>query len=97
LATWIPVEPAHLAPLLAIGVFAQVAQLCFLRAHFHGDAGFLSVLGYLSLILSALVGIFVFQEIPSLGFATGSFLVVGAAIWVVLRPGAAERRRRQNK
>ncbi|MEL6169981.1 MAG: DMT family transporter [Pseudomonadota bacterium] len=87
LLAWVEVTPDHILALLAIGVFAQSAQLCFLRAHFHGEAGFLSVLGYLSLVLSVLVGSLVFGETPSLGFAAGAALVVGAAIWVVMRPG----------
>ncbi len=87
---WVRVDPNHLLAFLAIGVFAQCAQLCFLRAHFHGEAGFLSVLGYLSLVLSVLVGVLIFDETPSLGFAAGATLVVGAAIWVTLRPGTAQ-------
>lgn len=86
---WVQVAPNHVLPLIAIGAFAQGAQLCFLRAHYYGEAGFLSVLGYLSLVVSVSVGIFVFKEIPSLGFATGAALVVGAAIWVALRPKAS--------
>ncbi len=89
---WVTIAPAHLAPLLAVGAFAQCAQLCFLRAHYHGEAGFLSVLGYLSLILSVGVGFFVFQETPNIGFAAGALLVVGAAVWVVLRPGSSHDR-----
>ncbi len=83
--SWISVGPSHLIPLLAIGAFAQCAQLCFLRAHFHGEAGFLSVLSYVSLVLSASVGFVVFKEVPSLGFGAGAVLVVGAAIWLVMR------------
>ena len=85
---WVAVNPDHAVALLAIGVFAQCAQLCFLRAHYHGEAGFLSVLGYLSLVLSVFVGSVVFGETLRLGFAFGATLVVGAAIWVVLRPGS---------
>mgnify|MGYP001794544420 CR=1 FL=1 len=94
---WVPIDPDHLLPLIAIGAFAQSAQLCFLRAHFFGEAGFLSVLGFLSLVLSVLVGIFVFQEIPSLGFVAGAILVVGAAIWVVLRPEPAAPNRHMHE
>jgi len=88
--TWVPVSPGHLVPLLSIGVFAQCAQACFLRAHFHGEAGFLSVLSYLSLIFSGLVGYFVFDEVPSAAFALGAALVVAAALSVSY--GARRRR-----
>jgi S-adenosylmethionine uptake transporter len=80
--SWVPIAPEHLIALLSIGVFAQGAQACFLRAHFNGDAGFLAVLGYLSLIFSGLVGYFVFDEIPTPAFALGASLVAGAALSV---------------
>ncbi|MEM9249879.1 MAG: DMT family transporter [Pseudomonadota bacterium] len=92
LAHWVPVPGSHLLPLCVMGVLAQVAQLCFLRAHFYGEAGFLSVLSYLSLILSVFVGYVAFDEIPGVSFAVGAVLVVGAALWVNL--AALERRPR---
>ncbi|MEM6896846.1 MAG: DMT family transporter, partial [Pseudomonadota bacterium] len=93
LISWVAIAPNHLLALLCVGAFAQGAQLCFLKAHYHGEAGFLSVLGYLSLVLSVGVGVLIFDERPGLGFALGAALVVGAALWVVLRPGAADSRR----
>ncbi len=77
--SWQPIPPDHLAPLLAVGVFAQTAQACFLRAHYNGDAGVLSVLGYVSLPLSTAAGYFAFGETPTLRFYAGAALVVLAA------------------
>lgn len=82
---WVNIASNDLIALLAVGAFAQSAQLCFLNAHYHGEAGFLSVLGYLSLILSVSVGAFVFHETPDPSFYFGAILVVGAALWVVWR------------
>jgi len=76
---WVPIAPGHLLPLLAIGAFSQAAQFCFLQAHRRAEAGFLSVLGYLSLLLTTGVGYFVFDEIPTLAFVIGATLIVGAA------------------
>ncbi|MEM6637649.1 MAG: DMT family transporter [Pseudomonadota bacterium] len=84
LYAWIAVNPAHVLPLLLVGGFSQVAQLCFLRAHYHGEAGFLSVLSYLSLVLSVGVGILVFDETPTVEFALGAGLVIASALWVSL-------------
>lgn len=89
--SWVPVPSGHLVPLLLIGCFAQVAQFCFLRAHYHGAAGFLAVLSYLSLVLSVGVGYLVFDEIPGPTFAPGAILVVGASLWVTLRPKGGMR------
>ncbi len=83
---WTPVDANHLLPLVLVGAFSQTAQLCFLRAHYHGEAGFLSVLSYLSLVLSVSVGYFVFSEIPGPEFAIGAVLVIAAALWVTLGP-----------
>ena len=77
--SWQPIAPDDLTPLLAIGVFAQIAQACFLRAHYHGDAGVLSVLGYMSLPLSMAAGYVAFDEEPTLRFLIGAALVVVAA------------------
>lgn len=77
--SWQPIPTEHLAPLLAVGVFAQTAQACFLRAHYNGDAGVLSVLGYVSLPLSTAAGYFAFGETPTLRFYAGAALVVLAA------------------
>jgi drug/metabolite transporter (DMT)-like permease len=77
--SWQPIAPDHLVPLLAIGVFAQAAQACFLRAHYNGDAGVLAVLGYISLPLSMAAGYLAFDETPTLRFLIGAALVVAAA------------------
>ena len=85
-AAWTPVAPAHWQPLLAVGVLTQCAQLCFLRAHGYGEAGFLSVVGYASLVLSATAGWLAFGEVPDAGFWAGAALIVAAAAWVGSRP-----------
>jgi len=91
LTTWIPIAPAHMAPLLAVGLFASLAQLLYLRAHQMGDAGFLSVLSYLSLIFSVSVGFLVFGETPDWSFFAGAALVMTAALWVAIRERRAGR------
>ncbi len=85
-AGWTPVAPAHWPPLLAIGVLTQAAQLCFLRAHGLGEAGFLSIVGYASLILSTAAGWVVFAEVPGAAFWAGAALIASAAAWVGARP-----------
>jgi S-adenosylmethionine uptake transporter len=79
MASWTPIAPQHLPALLSIGVFAQCAQFCFLRAHRLAEASFLSILGYLSLILSTSVGYFVFDETPAPSFWIGATLILAAA------------------
>lgn len=80
LATWQPIPSEHLAVLLLIGIFAQCAQFCFLRAHWLGDAGFLAPLGYLSLIISIAVGYLIFEEVPSIQTLLGGAIIVLATL-----------------
>lgn len=89
---WRPVESAEWPLLLAVGIFAQAAQFCFLQAHKRAEAAFLAVLGYGSLVMSAAVGYFVFGEVVTLRFALGAALIVAAAAWgMVLAPGRRPR------
>jgi S-adenosylmethionine uptake transporter len=83
--SWTPVAAGEWLPLLLIGAFAQAAQFCFITAHYHGEAGFLSVLSYLSLPVSVGIGYAVFNEVPDGRFWLGAVLVVSAALWVTLR------------
>lgn len=78
LAGWTPVAATDWPVLLAIGVFAQSAQVCFLQAHRLAEAGLLAILGYCGLILSTTVGWLVFEEVPGAGFWIGAALIVVA-------------------
>lgn len=89
LSSWVGIDSSRLMPLLLVGAFSQLAQLCFLRAHHYGEAGFLSVLSYCSLIISVSVGFFVFAERPGPQFAIGAALVISASFWVSLRARVA--------
>ena len=84
LLLWVPISSEHVVPILSIGIVAQIAQFCFLKAHYNADAGFLSVLAYLSLVFTTLVGFFVFGEVPTLMFGLGASLIVAAAVWTSL-------------
>lgn len=81
---WQSVTATQLGALCLIGAFAQAAQFCFLRAHYHGTAGYLSVLSYTSLLFSVGVGYAIFAEVPGPGFAPGAALVIAASLWVTL-------------
>lgn len=83
--SWEPISAAQWPVVLAIGLFAQSAQFCFLRAHRHGQAGFLAVLSYASLVFSTAVGYVVFGELPQSGFWAGAVLIIAATLWITAR------------
>lgn len=86
LATWQAVDRTHLPYLLMIGVLAQCAQFCFLKAHWLGEAGFLAPIGYLSLVISAAVGYLAFSEIPTFNTVVGAVLIVVAMLFLNRNP-----------
>lgn len=81
-ADWVMVEPTHWPLLLTVGVFAQAAQFCFLKAHWLGDAGVLGPVSYLSLILSTSAGFFFFGEVPGLSLIVGALIILSAAWYI---------------
>lgn len=85
LMTWVPVPDENWPTLLAIGIFAQSAQFCFLHAHRNGEAGFLAVLSYASLVFSTTVGYFVFAEQPQPSFWLGAALIISSTLWITFR------------
>lgn len=81
-AVWEPVAGADAPLLIAIGVFAQAAQVCFLRAHWLADAGVLGPVSYVSLALSATAGYLVFGEIPTMNLLLGATLIILSCLWL---------------
>lgn len=88
---WVAVPMGHWPLFIGIGLFAQGAQICFLRAHRLGDAGVLAPLGYLSLILSGAVGFVIFDEVPEMRVIIGGVIIVAATLILRLRRGAGVR------
>lgn len=82
--SWTATQASDLYVLLAIGFFAQSAQFCFLQAHKWGEAGFLALLGYSSLLLTTAVGYIIFDEIPTFAFTIGAFLIIIATVWATI-------------
>lgn len=76
---WQPLSAPGWGAMILVGLFAQTAQFCFLRAQYWGDAGVLAPLGYASLVLSVGMGFAVFGEVPAPGFWLGTALIVLAA------------------
>lgn len=88
--SWAPITRGDWPVLLAIGLFTQAAQFCFLRAHRRASAGLLAIAGYFSLILSTFAGWLVFNEVPRSAFWVGATVIV-VATWLA-RPSSRSSR-----
>ncbi|WP_308916584.1 DMT family transporter [Jannaschia sp. LMIT008] len=78
LAAWRPVSADLWPVLLAVGLFAQGAQFCFLRAHRFATAGRLAIAGYAGFVLTTAIGWAVFGEWPAPAFWPGAAAILFA-------------------
>ncbi|MDD7973052.1 DMT family transporter [Roseinatronobacter alkalisoli] len=77
---WQPVRPADWPVLILIGALAQLGQLCFLRAHRLAQANQLAPWGYISVIFATMIGILVFDEIPTALQVLGLTIVLASVL-----------------
>lgn len=75
---WVPVAADDWAPLLMIGLLAQIGQYCWLRAYQSTSASLLAPIGYLSVVFSAGAGYIFFAEIPEPRVFAGVVVILAA-------------------
>jgi drug/metabolite transporter (DMT)-like permease len=69
--------------LATIGVFGSVAQFLFTRGCQIGEASALAPLEFSRLLIAAVVGYFVFLEVPSLTTLIGATIIIGSTVYTV--------------
>jgi drug/metabolite transporter (DMT)-like permease len=84
---WVWPSATQLTLLVSIGLVAVIGQACVLRAARLADANFLAPFFYVSLVYSAAIGFFLFDEkITSPLIIGGTAILVGA--FIMLRGGS---------
>jgi len=66
----------------------------FIKGMAVGDAAALAPVDYSRLVLSLIVGVVVFHEIPHLGIIAGAMLVVASTLYITVSELRARRRER---
>jgi drug/metabolite transporter (DMT)-like permease len=69
--------------LATIGIFGSVAQFLFTRGCQIGEASALAPLEFSRLLIAAVVGYFVFLEVPSLTTLIGATIIIGSTVYTV--------------
>jgi drug/metabolite transporter (DMT)-like permease len=80
----LPTVPLHLAMLVAIGILGAVGHFLLIRAHAHAPATLLSPFGYNQLLVTLILGFFVFGEIPDAFALAGIVLIASAGLALIL-------------
>lgn len=82
---WIWPNPLDLALLIGAGFAGGIAQILLTESYRHADMSIIAPFEYTSLILSVIVGYFVFAEVPTINTLVGGAIVVVAGIFIILR------------
>jgi drug/metabolite transporter (DMT)-like permease len=72
-------DGVQFASLLAVGIFATVAQFFMTNAYRYCEAGDLSIYSYGNAIFAIFIGIFLWREFPHAFSLLGVLLVLGGA------------------
>jgi drug/metabolite transporter (DMT)-like permease len=89
--TWIAPTPSELVLLTLIGLIGMGGQALVTHGLSMGDATALVPLDYLRIVYAALLGFFLFGEIPSLTSLGGMALIIAASLYLVLTERKARK------
>ena len=70
---------------LLIGVLTCIAMFCFIWGFSIGEASLLGPIEYVRLVYAALIGFFVFAEIPDIWTWTGAAIIIASAVYIARR------------
>ncbi len=82
---WTPPTPEALRIVFAMSVIMAMGQWLFTAAMRMGRASSLAPLNYLRLLMMAVVGYWLYAEVPSPATALGALLIVGSATYTIHR------------
>jgi len=87
---WLWVKPIGLTLLylLSIGVLATAGQWLAVKALRLGEASLVGSVQYLQLVYAAVLGYVIFAEIPDAYSIAGALIIIGSALYLMLRESA---------
>jgi drug/metabolite transporter (DMT)-like permease len=82
---WVMPTTEQFALLIGAGIFGGIGQILLTESYRHADMSVIAPFEYASLLLSILVGYFLFSEVPSVEMLVGGTIVVGSGIFIIYR------------
>jgi drug/metabolite transporter (DMT)-like permease len=82
---WVWPTPTQAAMLVGAGIAGGIGQILVTESYRHADVSVVAPFEYTSLLLSIVVGYFVFRDVPTLEMLIGAVIVVGAGIFIIYR------------
>jgi len=97
LAAWREPSLPQLALLMLVGATGQAAQYCLIQGLTAGEATAVAPFDYLRLLLAGILGVVLFDEVPTAWTWVGAAMIVGATLYIALREARLARERRARK
>jgi drug/metabolite transporter (DMT)-like permease len=88
---WETPRPDHWPPLIAIGVLASIGQYMMIKAFTHGEATVMNPIDYLQILLAAVFGFWLFDEVPTVWTGIGAAVIIGSTLYILLREAALNK------
>ncbi|RYE52664.1 MAG: DMT family transporter, partial [Rhizobiaceae bacterium] len=82
---WIWPTSQQTALLIGAGFFGGIGQLLMTSSYRHADMSVIAPFEYVSLILTIVLGYFIFADVPTLTMILGALIIIGSGIAVILR------------
>ncbi|QQR41192.1 DMT family transporter [Devosia rhizoryzae] len=95
---WVWPTPAQAALLIGAGFFGGIGQLLLTSCYRYADMSVIAPFEYVSLILTIIIGMVIFADVPTIPMVVGAIIIVGSGIAVILRErwlGLDRRRARE--
>lgn len=82
---WVVPGPREATMLVASGLIGGVAQICLTSAYRGAEAALLAPFEYASILFAVLIGLAIFNEVPTIEMIIGSSIVVASGLAIILR------------
>jgi len=82
---WVWPTPEQALLLVGAGLFGGIGQLLLTNCYRHADMSVIAPFEYVSLILTIVIGIVIFSDMPTLPMILGALIIVASGIAVILR------------
>jgi drug/metabolite transporter (DMT)-like permease len=90
---WIPPDLTGTLFLLAMGILATVGQWVGIKALRLGEASVVGNIQYMQLIYAAILGYFLFNEIPDIYTIVGASIIIGSSIYIFHREALPKKKK----
>ena len=89
---WVTPGWIDLLWVLGIGIFSTGTQYFVIRAYDKGEATVVAPFDYIKIIFIALIGYFIFDELPDIYTWIGAFIIIGATMFIAWREARVKKK-----